>query len=142
MNERSSRSHCVFTMKIEGQNELIKQKSTGTLCLVDLAGSERVSESGAEGQQFKEAVAINMSLTRLGDCIQALGSKSQHVSWRSNKLTYLLQNYLAGEGAKMLMFVMVSNKEEHTSESLNSLRFASKVNNTHIGTAKKRVQQL
>lgn len=143
MNDRSSRSHSIFTMKIEGVNQSINQRSIGTLCLVDLAGSERVNESGAQGQTFKEAVAINRSLSSLGDCISALGSNGSVVpAWRANKLTYLLQNYLGGDGAKMLMFVTVSGQEEHVAESVNSLRFAAKVNSTRLGPAKKKVLSL
>ena len=141
MNERSSRSHYVFTMRIEGINERINQRSLGSLCLVDLAGSERVNDSGAQGQRLKEAVNINKSLSFLGDCIVTLGSGGV-VSWRICRLTYLLQNYLGGEGAKVLMIVNVSEREEHTAESLNTLRFATKVNQTHIAKATKRVQQL
>jgi kinesin family protein C1 len=138
MNERSSRSHCVFTMRIVGSNRALKQRSEGVLCLIDLAGSERVNESGAEGKELKEAIAINRSLMHLGDCISSLGS-NQVVSWRNSRLTYLLQNFLGGDGAKMLMFVMVSDREEHVAETNNSLRFASKVNATQVGTAKKRI---
>lgn len=35
------------------------------------------------------------------------------------------------------MFVMVSPLQAHLSETLTSLRFATKVHNTHIGTAKR-----
>lgn len=38
------------------------------------------------------------------------------------------------------MFVMVSPMMAHLSESLTSLKFATKVNNTTIGTAKKQVK--
>ena len=62
-------------------------------------------------------------------------------SWRNSRLTHLLQNFLGGQGAKMLMFVMVSDREEHASETANSLRFAAKVNSTVVGTAKKRTAQ-
>lgn len=137
MNERSSRSHCVFTIRMEGFNESIRQKCLGNLCLVDLAGSEKVVDSGVQGIQFKEAVNINRSLSFLGDCIGALGSGSV-VPWRNCKLTHLLQNYLGGDGAKVLMVVAISDKAEHTNETINSLRFAHKVNQTNIGTAKKR----
>ena len=49
--------------------------SVGTLNLVDLAGSERLKESGSEGQRMKETLAINKSLSNLGNVIMAIGNK-------------------------------------------------------------------
>ena len=66
MNDQSSRSHMVFTMKIEGVNEATGKRIAGVLNLIDLAGSERVKESGATGVRLKEASAINTSLSALG----------------------------------------------------------------------------
>lgn len=139
LNDRSSRSHCVFTMRIEGINNSINQRSLGNLCLVDLAGSERINDSGVTGAAMSEAININKSLSFLGDCIVSLGSAG-HVVWGNCKLTQLLQNYLGGEGSKVLMMVMLSDKEVHTQETVNSLNFAKKVNQTRIGKAVKRVQ--
>lgn len=51
-------------------------------------------------------------------------------------MTYLLQ-YSLGGNSKCLMFVMVSPMTAHLNESLTSLKFATKVNATTIGTAKK-----
>jgi len=48
----------------------------------------------------------------------------------------LLQLSLGGN-SKTLMFVMVSPLKEHLGETLTSLKFATKVHGTHIGTAKK-----
>ncbi|KAH9600289.1 Kinesin motor domain [Trypanosoma melophagium] len=139
LNDRSSRSHCIFVLRIEGENAELRQRSDGVLCLVDLAGSERVNESGVQGQQFKEAVNINRSLLDLGKCITALNNPNSVAPWRNCKLTYLLQHYLGAKGGKMLMLVTVSDKEEHLPESLNSLRFASRVNQTVVGPSVKRV---
>lgn len=140
INDRSSRSHCVFVLRIEGDNAGIRQRSQGTLCLVDLAGSERVNNAGtAQGQQFTEAVNINRSLLDLGKCISALNNSGSVAPWRNCKLTYLLQNYLGTKGGKMLMLVTVSDKDEHMAESLNSLRFASRVNQTALGPSVKRI---
>jgi kinesin family protein C1 len=38
------------------------------------------------------------------------------------------------------MFVMVSPLKAHLSETLTSLKFATKVHNTHIGTAKRQAR--
>lgn len=76
-NERSSRSHSVFILKLQGYNSVTGQKSKGTLNLVDLAGSERLSHSKAEGARLKETQNINKSLSCLGDVIGALGQQQQ-----------------------------------------------------------------
>merc|ERR1712218_141313 len=117
-NERSSRSHSVFRLRIEGHNSKSSESCCGTLNLVDLAGSERVKESGSEGLRLTEAQNINKSLSNLGNVIMALAQKNSHVPYRNSKLTHLLQNCLGGN-----------------SKTLNSLRFATKVNNCNIGTA-------
>ncbi|KAL2211797.1 kinesin-domain-containing protein [Sarocladium strictum] len=134
-NERSSRSHSVFILKLVGENSATGERCEGTLNLVDLAGSERLKHSQAEGDRMKETQSINKSLSCLGDVIEALGKGSGHVPYRNSKLTHLLQ-YSLGGNSKTLMFVMVSPLETHLKETLTSLRFATKVHNTHIGTAK------
>ena len=125
-NERSSRSHSVFILKLVGENAATGERCEGTLNLVDLAGSERLKHSGAEGERMKETQNINRSLSSLGDVIEALGSGKGHVPYRNSKLTHLLQFSLGGN-SKTLMFVMVSPLEAHLRETLTSLRFATKV---------------
>ncbi|KPA41451.1 kinesin family member c1 [Fusarium langsethiae] len=134
-NERSSRSHSIFILKLIGENAATGERCEGTLNLVDLAGSERLKHSQAEGDRMKETQNINKSLSCLGDVIEALGRGSGHIPYRNSKLTHLLQ-YSLGGNSKTLMFVMVSPLETHLKETLTSLRFATKVHNTHIGTAK------
>ncbi|KAI9723344.1 MAG: hypothetical protein M1812_001228 [Candelaria pacifica] len=140
-NERSSRSHSVFILKLLGENSVTGEKSEGTLNLVDLAGSERLSHSGSTGDRLKETQNINRSLSCLGDVIGALGQGKEgaHVPYRNSKLTYLLQFSLGGN-SKTLMFVNISPLQAHLSETLTSLRFATKVHNTHIGTAKRQAK--
>ncbi|BCS26596.1 putative kinesin family protein (KlpA) [Aspergillus puulaauensis] len=140
-NERSSRSHSVFILKLIGENYITGERSEGTLNLVDLAGSERLSHSGATGERLRETQNINRSLSCLGDVIAALGQGKEggHIPYRNSKLTYLLQFSLGGN-SKTLMFVMVSPLHAHLSETLTSLKFATKVHNTHIGTAKRQTR--
>ncbi|EEB06505.1 kinesin-like protein Pkl1 [Schizosaccharomyces japonicus yFS275] len=138
-NERSSRSHSVFTLHIDGVHAATKEKTFGSLSLVDLAGSERLAHSQAVGDRLRETQAINKSLSCLGDVIAALASNSgnserHHIPYRNSKLTYLLKYSLGGD-AKTLMFVNVSPLRDHFAESLNSLRFATKVNSTRLGVS-------
>uniref|UniRef100_A0A7S1NSE7 Kinesin-like protein n=1 Tax=Eutreptiella gymnastica TaxID=73025 RepID=A0A7S1NSE7_9EUGL len=137
-NERSSRSHSIFTLTINGHNEGTSIRTHGVLQLIDLAGSERLKQSGAEGLQLKEAQHINKSLSALGDVIQALGRKKAHVPFRNSKLTHYLQDCL-GSSAKVLMFVNVSPSADHYQETLCSLQFATKVNSCEIGRARRSV---
>ncbi|KAI4371670.1 hypothetical protein MLD38_009996 [Melastoma candidum] len=132
MNEQSSRSHFVFTLRIDGVNENTEQQVQGVLNLIDLAGSERLSKSGATGDRLKETQAINKSLSSLSDVIFALAKKEDHVPFRNSKLTYLLLPCLGGD-SKTLMFVNISPEPSSASESLCSLRFAARVNACEIG---------
>ncbi|KAL2980512.1 hypothetical protein AAZX31_13G233200 [Glycine max] len=132
MNEQSSRSHFVFTLRISGTNSNTDQQVQGVLNLIDLAGSERLSRSGATGDRLKETQAINKSLSSLSDVIFALAKKQEHVPFRNSKLTYLLQPCLGGD-SKTLMFVNISPDPSSTGESLCSLRFAAGVNACEIG---------
>lgn len=133
MNDRSSRSHCIFTVVVEqsgidpetGQPEIKK----GKLNLVDLAGSERQSKTGAQGDTFKEARSINLSLTVLGNVIHALvDSKKTHVPYRDSKLTRLLEDSLGGN-AKTLMFAAIGPVDYNFDETVNTLRYANRAKN-------------
>ena len=94
MNERSSRSHAIFTVTVEcsqiGPDSqahvrfprfFMEPQSmafvssvcrVGKLHLVDLAGSERQTKTGASGDRLKEGIKINLSLSTLGNVIHAL----------------------------------------------------------------------
>jgi kinesin family protein C1 len=87
-NERSSRSHSIFILKLIGRNSTTNETSEGTLNLVDLAGSERLKSSGAEGDRMKETQNINKSLSCLGDVIGALGQGKEgaHIPYRNSKV--------------------------------------------------------
>eukprot|EP00300_Choanocystis_sp_HF-7_P015410 c19045_g1_i3.p1 GENE.c19045_g1_i3~~c19045_g1_i3.p1 ORF type:complete len:615 (+),score=162.72 c19045_g1_i3:30-1847(+) len=129
MNLHSSRSHTVLCIRIE-----IKDSSTGVslssrLNLVDLAGSERISKTAVEGIALEEAKLINLSLTTLSRCIQALTDPSAtHVPYRQSKLTRLLQESLGGS-SKTTMLIACSPHPNNVNETINSLRFAQRCAN-------------
>ncbi|WLF80547.1 kinesin-like nuclear fusion protein [Lodderomyces elongisporus] len=131
-NDKSSRSHSIFILDVHGINVSSNIKTYGTLNLIDLAGSERINVSQVEGERLKETQAINKSLSSLGDVISSINSsQALHIPYRNSKLTYLLKHSLGGN-SKTLMFVNVSPLQSDFNETLNSLRFATKVNNTKL----------
>ncbi|CAI7804180.1 unnamed protein product [Closterium sp. NIES-54] len=153
MNEHSSRSHCLVCVSVHAQPAAFlrssKEKegagssgasaSAGTvsrLWLVDLAGSERVAKSEAEGERLKEAQNINLSLSYLGEVINALAKRASFVNFRNCKLTMLLQDSLEGN-AKVLMFVQVSPSDKDSVETVCSLQFACRVRGVDFGASKK-----
>lgn len=57
LNADSSRSHCVFSLKlVEHGNDKDLDGTWSKLCIVDLAGAERSSRTNAsKGERFREA---------------------------------------------------------------------------------------
>ena len=76
-NQLSSRSHCVFTIKMYAINKK-RNDFWAKLSVVDLAGSERSQRTNNSGQRLKEAVKINTSLMTLGRCLETLRWNQQH----------------------------------------------------------------
>jgi len=136
MNKESSRSHTILRVTIESfelptsgaSNDKVAKSeqrpplTTAVLNFVDLAGSEKQSQTGAEGDRFKEQININKSLSVLSRVIQLLSEQaetlpvvkgqplaakansverrqpvSRFVNFRDSKLTRLLQSSLNGD---------------------------------------------
>ncbi|OHT16970.1 Kinesin motor domain containing protein [Tritrichomonas foetus] len=124
MNATSSRSHSVFTIIIEQQEEDGRTRM-GKLNLVDLAGSERLGKTEATGQRAKEGAKINQSLLALGNVISALVTGSKHVAYRDSKLTQLLQDSLGGN-AKTCMVATLGPANYNYDETLSTLLYATR----------------
>ncbi|KAI8626319.1 P-loop containing nucleoside triphosphate hydrolase protein [Xylariaceae sp. FL1651] len=135
-NDRSSRSHSILVLKINGvkrneDGEVIKTRK-GTLNLIDLAGSEKPDKNGPP-QVYKEGVEINSSLSYLRTVLSSLGQgKTEGVDFRSYTLTQLLRSSL-GKGCRTLMFVMVSPLKENENETIRSLEFARDAQKVKMG---------
>ncbi len=83
MNERSSRSHCVFSFKLKLVNSHTMKTKRSTVHIVDLAGSERQKKTYTTGScvcqeknnkilanRLKEGSMINKSLSTLSMVIK------------------------------------------------------------------------
>ncbi|XP_033150518.1 osmotic avoidance abnormal protein 3 isoform X1 [Drosophila busckii] len=132
MNEKSSRSHTIFTINLEQiqgstpTHPMLGGIRRGKLNLVDLAGSERQCKTGTFGERLREATKINLSLSALGNVISALvDGKKKHVPYRDSKLTRLLQDSLGGN-TKTIMISCISPADVNYDETLSTLRYASR----------------
>ena len=69
-NETSSRSHLIFTIKIEKKECGQSDSRTGKLHFIDLAGSESLVKVGNDPRVYEEGLSINESLQCLGYVIR------------------------------------------------------------------------
>ncbi|NXM86202.1 KIF14 protein, partial [Oenanthe oenanthe] len=134
MNDKSSRSHSVFTLvmtqtKVEFVNEeKCDRRLTSHINLIDLAGSECCTKAQTTGERLKEGVSINKSLLTLGRVISALSKQSQNgkktfIPYRESVLTWLLKESLGGN-SQTTMIATVSPAGSSTEETLSTLRYA------------------
>ncbi|XP_075473177.1 kinesin-like protein KIF14 [Ascaphus truei] len=134
MNDKSSRSHSVFTLVmtqtkteyVEGEEH--DRRISSRINLVDLAGSERCSSAQTSGERLKEGVSINKSLLTLGKVISALSENAQtrknlFIPYRESVLTWLLKESLGGN-SKTTMIATISAADCHMEETLSTLRYA------------------
>jgi len=166
-NARSSRSHAVVQIVVESRERaplpgsMQENKRVGlvpggvrvsTLSLIDLAGSERAADSK---ERRTEGAHINKSLLTLGTVIARLsGDKDKngnptdkdgkHLPYRDSKLTRLLQPALSGNSlVSILCTIQIGSlgsaaaADNHTGETLNTLKFAARAKNNIVSHAKK-----
>ncbi|MEQ2307013.1 hypothetical protein AMECASPLE_013954, partial [Ameca splendens] len=131
LNQLSSRSHSIFSIRILSVEEIEPPRvhSISELCLCDLAGSERCAKTQNKGERLKEAGNINTSLLILGKCIKALRHNQQtkllqHVPFRESKLTHYLQGFFCGRG-RACMIVNINQCASMYDETLNVLKFSA-----------------
>eukprot|EP01083_Nonionella_stella_P150579 479905_1 len=125
MNLESSRSHSVFMLTVSQMDARTSSKKSAKLMLVDLAGSEKIRKTEAKGQTLEEAKMINQSLSALGNVINALSERRQHVPYRNSKLTRLLSDSIGGN-SKTTLVVTCSPSNFNAEETLGTLRFGQR----------------
>ncbi|XP_065265876.1 kinesin-like protein KIF14 [Emys orbicularis] len=134
MNDKSSRSHSVFTLVMtQTKTEFVEEEGhdhriTSRINLIDLAGSERCSPTQTSEERLKEGVSINKSLLTLGKVISALSEQSQNrkrafIPYRESVLTWLLKESLGGN-SKTTMIATISPAASNVEETLSTLRYA------------------
>jgi len=137
VNETSSRSHLLFSIRIEKSHKETKKLVTvGKLTFIDLAGSERLAHIGFEEELYEEGLFINESLNYLGNCIDKLvkGTKHEDVDFHWNPLTHLLMDSIGGN-SRTLLIVCISPSLFDIEATKSTLLFAENTGRikNHIG---------
>ncbi|GFP82281.1 armadillo repeat-containing kinesin-like protein 2 [Phtheirospermum japonicum] len=144
LNTESSRSHALlmvqvkksvssrddFSLETQDRSNMVgnlrpPMLRKGKLIVVDLAGSERIHKSGSEGHMLEEAKSINLSLSALGKCINALAENSSHVPVRDSKLTRLLKDSFGGTSRTSLV-VTIGPSPRHRAETSSTILFGQR----------------
>ncbi|CAI0413978.1 unnamed protein product, partial [Linum tenue] len=145
LNTESSRSHAILMVNlrrfVKGKDSAVSSENSSSLqtvkslkpsvvrkaklVVVDLAGSERIHKSGSEGHTLEEAKSINLSLSALGKCINALAENSPHIPVRDSKLTRLLRDSFGGT-ARTSLVITVGPSPRHRGETASTIMFGQR----------------
>ncbi|EXJ95991.1 centromeric protein E [Capronia coronata CBS 617.96] len=171
-NSRSSRSHAVVQIVVESRERIPGAGAmhengkrvamfpggvrVSTLSLIDLAGSERAAD---DKERRAEGAHINKSLLTLGTVIARLSGNrdkngnptdkdGKHLPYRDSKLTRLLQPALSGNSLVSILCTIQIGAgltvagNNHTAETLNTLKFAARAKNNIVSHAKKATEEV
>ncbi|KAL2668094.1 hypothetical protein AAZV13_01G109400 [Glycine max] len=144
LNTESSRSHAILTVHVKrsvvDSEDVVSTENNDAshltkpskplvrkskLVVVDLAGSERIHKSGSEGYMLEEAKSINLSLSALGKCINALAENNSHVPFRDSKLTRLLRDSFGGT-ARTSLIVTIGPSPRYRGETSSTILFGQR----------------
>lgn len=149
-NMDSSRSHAVFTLRLEKVNRYNGSQLSSRLLLMDLAGSEvgrQRSTRGKETPSGLEGRMINASLGSLGNIVRAILSEQGNQKIRYNpravantsKLAQLLRPCFGGNWFTV-MICTGSPSSYNINETINTIKFGQQVR--EIKNAPKPAQSL
>mmetsp|Transcript_78585 Transcript_78585/g.139446 ORF Transcript_78585/g.139446 Transcript_78585/m.139446 type:complete len:674 (-) Transcript_78585:166-2187(-) len=133
MNNKSSRSHTIFSLKVEVCNcPPDNGHRMATVQVVDLAGRENEQDSECTGERFRELTFINRSLFHLASCVYALSDGTRdHIPFRNSKLTLLLSESFQNNSRTCLLGTLTPSISGYE-ENLLTLRFLESTG--HIAT--------
>ncbi|XP_046660505.1 kinesin-like protein KIF20B isoform X2 [Homalodisca vitripennis] len=130
MNSRSSRSHCIFTIKLMKcpNVEAPETVTVSSISICDLAGAERQKKTLNAGLRLKESQNINCSLHVLSRCFNTirenqLNNENKLIPFRDSKLTHLFQHAL--QGKETVTMIVNVNPEPHLCEETQHVLKAS-----------------
>ncbi|XP_055824104.1 kinesin-like protein KIN-12F [Solanum dulcamara] len=136
INSKSSRSHIVFTCVIESwckesSSTCFGSSKMSRMSLVDLAGFDKNIPDDAGKQFVKEGKYVKKSTSLLGHLVNVLSERSrsrklEDVSYSSSTLTHLMRESLGGN-AKLSVICVISPENNHSSETVSTLRFGKRV---------------
>eukprot|EP00371_Babesia_bovis_P001646 XP_001610293.1 kinesin-like protein [Babesia bovis T2Bo] len=136
-NSQSSRSHAVLRIELR---EKLTSKNSGSIAFIDLAGSERGADCINQPKQTQmDGAGINRSLLALKECIRSMDMNKAHIPFRDCELTKVLRDIFVGE-SRSLMIANICPSSSSCEQTLNTLRYASRVKNfkqsqTHSNTS-------
>lgn len=90
INDESSRSHMIFTVKVQSLKEETKEIAESYLTMIDLAGSESSKKAGTSGLSLQEGNEINTSLLALWQVFTSMKKKKAYVPYWDSILTLTL----------------------------------------------------
>jgi len=123
MNARSSRSHSIFSFKVDVRNAPEGGARMASIQFADLAGRENEQTSESTGDRFRELTFINRSLFHLANCVHALTDGSrEHVPFRNSKLTMLLSESFQRNSRTYLLATLTPSAKCYE-ENLLTCRF-------------------
>jgi kinesin family protein 20 len=134
LNKVSSRSHCIFTIKLlqDVGREVSESARVSMFSFCDLAGAERAKHSQNDGERLSESKNINTSLSVLGRCLMMIRENQKSrgkklIPFRDSELTRLFQNALNEK--ECLVMIVNMNPEPHLlGETLNVLNYSAIAN--------------
>ncbi|KAH7281977.1 hypothetical protein KP509_35G006200 [Ceratopteris richardii] len=112
---------------LKGQNAATVRSSK--LFIVDLAGSDRADKFGNEGIMLEEAKFVNLSLTALGKCVNAVAENSTHIPFKDSNLSRLLRDSFEAS-----LIITIGPSPQHRAETTKAILFGQKIMKLENGT--------
>ena len=125
--EAGKSKHCEalkdhIKMRETDRIDMQKNESNFEQNILSVSKKNNYSTGFVKSNRMREAVYINLGLLSLKQCVEALKNRKPYVPYAASKLTMLLSSGLGGN-SKTSVIVCAGQNKEHTSETLNAMRF-------------------